>query len=192
MSWQTLARLLVPACLLAASATIVVASHSSPTQSAQRPGSPVASGPPIRAIADHRRPDTATAPAEPPRTVPPEATAAAVLFVRGWLRCVYRRAGCSVIPAILPTYATLVVPELEHSPVTHADLSSGPRLLSITLARPCRYDAVATASYQLGGRPAELHPSLVREPDGWQVFSVAEYPLHITLPSPLRPGMQPC
>jgi hypothetical protein len=190
------ARLAAPASLLAASLLLILTTgrhaHQVASRNAERPRGHefLARASPRRPRSRHRTAGKADAVALQPRRPDPGTVGAE--FVRGWLRCLYRHGPCSRIPGMLAPYARIVVPQLVRAPVTRGDLASSPRLLSVRLVLDCPDEAVAVATYSVDGERLQLHPNLVLEPAGWEVFDVPEYPARIPLPSPLRPGERPC
>jgi len=114
-------------------------------------------------------------------------------FTRAWLACVYHQASCSALPDTVPAYAQLVEPELASTPTTQADRGVQPRVTAVRVVYNCPFQAVGIVTYTLGGGPVlELHPNLVREVTGWQVYEVPEFPAHIPLPRPLTGGVHLC
>ena len=113
-------------------------------------------------------------------------------FLDRWLACVYQHLGCAHIPGLLPAYAKVLRPQLASVPATPADLATRTRLDSIRLVFNCPREMVAIATYNVGPQRLQVHPNLVREPAGWQVFSVPELAAQILLPAPLTSGKRPC
>jgi len=114
-------------------------------------------------------------------------------FVRGWLACTYHHAPCTQIAGVYPAYARLVEPQLSDTPVTHADMLTHPKIISLRLVYNCPLQVVAIATYNVGPGPLlQLHPNLVREHNRWQVYAVPEFPAQIPLPHPLTGGVHFC
>ena len=191
-SWLKLA---VLAGLLAASLIVGLASSATaPHQQRSAKSSAVAAhenpepGRRLGPTHPHRRPRNPTAP-RPPL---PSVRAVALEFAHSWLGCLYHHASCSQIRGILTGYARLIEPQLASGPVTHGDLRTRPRIVSLRLTHNCRLEAVATVIYTAGGRRLDLHPNLVLEPDSWKVFAVPEFPAGISRPPPLQTGERLC
>ncbi len=111
----------------------------------------------------------------------------------GWLACVYHRTGCRHIPGLLPAYAKVLEPQLTGAPVTQADRSTQPRLASLRVVLACPGQAIAIARYRLARHhQLVLHPNLVLDSHGWQVFNLPEAGVQIPLPRPLAAGDQQC
>lgn len=191
-SWLKLA---IPAGLLAASLIVGLASSASaPHQprSAESPAVAVHQRPQPRPRASRTHPPRRPHNPTKPRPQLHSAGAVALEFAYRWLGCLYHHAPCSQIRGILASYARLVAPQLASAPVTHGDLRTRPRIVSLRLTHNCRLEAVATVTYTAGGQVFDLHPNLVLEPDGWKVFAVPEFPAGISLPAPLHGGERLC
>lgn len=187
-------KLTVPAGLLAASLIVGLASSASAPHQPRSVSSTVA-------VHERPQPRPRPGPTHPPRrarnpTAPRRqlhsAGAVALDFAHSWLGCLYHRASCAQIRGILASYARLVASQLASAPVTHGDLRTRPRIVSLRLTHNCRLEAVATVTYTADGQVLDLHPNLVLEPDGWKVFAVPEFPAGISLPPPLHGGERLC
>lgn len=200
MSIPSWLKLTIPVGLLAAAVAVALISPSSAPRK-----HPVAR-PSVPAHLASRRhatvsPATPLPPAAPPAVHPhpdaphqlPTPRAVALEFVVGYLRYAYHHAPASAIPGMLPAFATALAREPGSSLPTPAELAARPRVLSLRLHYNCPLEAVGMVTYTDGqGARYELHPNLVREPDGWQVWSLPEATASIPLPRPLRGGTTLC
>lgn len=119
-----------------------------------------------------------------PRTVAHE-------FALSWLGCLSHQS-CARIRGVLPTYTALVEPRLASTPLTHSDLATDPRVVSLALTYNCGLEAVASIRYTAGAHLLELHPNLLLVPGSWKGVAVPELPMQIPLPCPLAGGERLC
>jgi hypothetical protein len=181
--------LVVTACVLGGAVAVAVglpATSAHEQQSAlARPASP----PPPR---NHSAP-LKPRPAPSPRTTGASATTVAFDFSLGWLACTYHQGPCTQIPGSLQAYGAALRRQPERSLATPAERAAQISITRIGLTRDCRDEAVAAVTYTSGSTSHfEIHLNLVREPDGWRVFDVAEAPPHIPPPAPLSRGTGAC
>jgi hypothetical protein len=194
MKARTAPKLAIPAGIVAAGigVTIWVAAGAGSPQPRPRAARPRTADPAVVQT-------TAPRPPARPMRQPPVAVSARGLegvvrrFLVGWLACTYHQASCAHVGGSLPAYAAALDRQQGRALPTPAELAAHPRVQSVRLIRACRRSEMAVATYLDGhGGRFQLHLNLVRAPEGWRVFDVAEAPPHIPLPPPLTHGPRGC
>lgn len=122
----------------------------------------------------------------------PSARDVAERFADRWLACTYHHQWCAQLPGVLPSYGKALEAELGAAPLTESDLTAHPQVVSVRVTYNCRLASLATVAFTIDGLLLELHPNLVLERDGWEVFAVPELQAPIQLPPLLKSGQRLC